>query len=436
MENGGNMFPGNQGQTGNSNINLAWDIRELNPTTATTTTSTRFEWGGNHNINAFNLYATATGTTNTSSSSVVAAAATAEIVSSPSSTLPELNNTAPSLMFLPHHINATLAHHLNQGHPIYTGDGSRMHPDPHLVCLKLGKRHYFEDSASLAERHLVGGGFSIEKKGKPFYNNIGGGVSGGIEPSLSPIAVMGTPATVPRCQVEGCNVALVNAKEYHRRHKVCEMHSKAPKVVVLGLEQRFCQQCSRFHAVSEFDDSKRSCRRRLAGHNERRRKSSHDSASKNSAQENNLMTGRFPYHLSSPKGRALSLLSSTPDSWISPSDLSSRSSAALRELIAENRAAVLAGQIILDRDWNLNQHGMGDLGEAHLGSGSTAVQQHSLLPQGWDKFQETGAELTLNLMQASSSASGMLSVRGKTEEEEEEEECSELWNSLEGTHVV
>lgn len=42
---------------------------------------------------------------------------------------------------------------------------------------------------------------------------------------------------------------------------------------------------NRFHVVSEFDDSKRSCRRRLAGHNERRRKSSHhDSASRNSAQ--------------------------------------------------------------------------------------------------------------------------------------------------------
>lgn len=40
----------------------------------------------------------------------------------------------------------------------------------------------------------------------------------------------------------------------------------------------------RFHVVSEFDDSKRSCRRRLAGHNERRRKGSRDSASRNSAQ--------------------------------------------------------------------------------------------------------------------------------------------------------
>lgn len=33
---------------------------------------------------------------------------------------------------------------------------------------------------------------------------------------------------------------------------------------------------SRFHELSEFDDSKRSCRRRLAGHNERRRKNASD----------------------------------------------------------------------------------------------------------------------------------------------------------------
>ncbi|RRT79479.1 hypothetical protein B296_00008854 [Ensete ventricosum] len=57
----------------------------------------------------------------------------------------------------------------------------------------------------------------------------------------------------PRCQVEGCNVDLTGTKAYYCRHKVCGMHSKAPKVMVAGLEQRFCQQ-------------------RLAGHNERRRK--------------------------------------------------------------------------------------------------------------------------------------------------------------------
>ncbi|ERN17843.1 hypothetical protein AMTRI_Chr10g226720 [Amborella trichopoda] len=77
---------------------------------------------------------------------------------------------------------------------------------------------------------------------------------------------------VPLCQVEGCNVDLRASKDYHKRHKVCDIHSKTAKVIVKGIEQRFCQQCSRFHLLAEFDDGKRSCRKRLAGHNERRRK--------------------------------------------------------------------------------------------------------------------------------------------------------------------
>ncbi|XP_023541475.1 squamosa promoter-binding-like protein 6 isoform X2 [Cucurbita pepo subsp. pepo] len=76
----------------------------------------------------------------------------------------------------------------------------------------------------------------------------------------------------PFCQVYGCNKDLSSSKDYHKRHKVCEVHSKTSKVIVNGIEQRFCQQCSRFHLLSEFDDGKRSCRKRLAGHNERRRK--------------------------------------------------------------------------------------------------------------------------------------------------------------------
>ncbi|KAJ7956498.1 Squamosa promoter binding-like protein [Quillaja saponaria] len=74
------------------------------------------------------------------------------------------------------------------------------------------------------------------------------------------------------CQVYGCNKDLSASKNYHKRHKVCEIHSKTSKVIVDGIEQRFCQQCSRFHLLAEFDDGKRSCRKRLAGHNERRRK--------------------------------------------------------------------------------------------------------------------------------------------------------------------
>eukprot|EP01018_Ginkgo_biloba_P016526 Gb_03922 [translate_table: standard] len=49
----------------------------------------------------------------------------------------------------------------------------------------------------------------------------------------------------PSCQVEKCSADLSNSKDYYRRHRVCEVHSKAPAVTVLALEQRFCQQCSR-----------------------------------------------------------------------------------------------------------------------------------------------------------------------------------------------
>ncbi|CAH8352143.1 unnamed protein product [Eruca vesicaria subsp. sativa] len=82
----------------------------------------------------------------------------------------------------------------------------------------------------------------------------------------------GRKSITARCQVEGCRMDLSNAKTYYSRHKVCCIHSKSSKVIVSGLQQRFCQQCSRFHQLSEFDLEKRSCRRRLACHNERRRK--------------------------------------------------------------------------------------------------------------------------------------------------------------------
>ncbi|KAJ1397959.1 SBP domain [Sesbania bispinosa] len=47
------------------------------------------------------------------------------------------------------------------------------------------------------------------------------------------------------CQVEDCGADLSRAKDYHRRHKVCEMHSKASRALVGNAMQRFCQQCSR-----------------------------------------------------------------------------------------------------------------------------------------------------------------------------------------------
>lgn len=54
------------------------------------------------------------------------------------------------------------------------------------------------------------------------------------------------PAQAPLCQVYGCNMDLSSSKDYHKRHKVCDVHSKTAKVIVNGIEQRFCQQCSRY----------------------------------------------------------------------------------------------------------------------------------------------------------------------------------------------
>nr|GMD59376.1 squamosa promoter-binding-like protein 8 [Ipomoea batatas] len=95
----------------------------------------------------------------------------------------------------------------------------------------------------------------------------------------------------PRCQAEGCNADLTHAKHYHRRHKVCEFHSKAATVIAAGLTQRFCQQCSRFHLLTEFDNGKRSCRKRLADHNRRRRKNQ---------QPNQEPSTNKPHHLENP----------------------------------------------------------------------------------------------------------------------------------------
>ncbi|KAK1433933.1 hypothetical protein QVD17_10851 [Tagetes erecta] len=87
--------------------------------------------------------------------------------------------------------------------------------------------------------------------------------------ALSPSASTSQSVT---CLVDGCAADLSDCRKYYKRHKVCEIHSKSPQVSIHGQNLRFCQQCSRFHSLEEFDEGKRSCRKRLDGHNRRRRK--------------------------------------------------------------------------------------------------------------------------------------------------------------------
>lgn len=42
-------------------------------------------------------------------------------------------------------------------------------------------------------------------------------------------------------------------------------------IIIDGRKQRFCQQCGKFHELNEFDGQKKSCKRKLKRHNERRR---------------------------------------------------------------------------------------------------------------------------------------------------------------------
>lgn len=106
------------------------------------------------------------------------------------------------------------------------------------IGLQFGKEIYFED---------VGVGAQV-KSDDGLSPASGGDAAGG--PQKKGRTAGGVVSGFgqqqpPRCQVEGCNLDLSDAKSYYSRHKVCGAHSKTAKVIVNGLEQRFCQQCSR-----------------------------------------------------------------------------------------------------------------------------------------------------------------------------------------------
>ncbi|XP_047063830.1 squamosa promoter-binding-like protein 7 [Lolium rigidum] len=303
-----------------------------------------------------------------------------------------------------------------------------------LTSLELGKRPCFPAGGQVVARQADGSG--------------GGCGRASAEGRRKEKAAAAT-AAVPRCQVQGCHLALAGAKEYHRRHKVCEAHSKAPRVVVHGAEQRFCQQCSRFHAMSEFDDAKRSCRRRLAGHNERRRKTNASEAMARGSISHahgkpEPGHGFAPYGAltTSPPG-ALSLLSSTRATpWLiptNPSDVFSAhsSSAALDELIAENRAALLACHFFPERSgaaWPAVPAAEMTPGGWHQ---AAHQQVHGVAGNGAVRRDHGGApppagHVTLDLMQTPATAG----ARFRPTDDGDAGRGSGVWTPLQGAHVV
>ncbi|VVA95510.1 unnamed protein product [Arabis nemorensis] len=163
-------------------------------------------------------------------------------------------------------------------------DSQRFEAKPvEAEALRLGNGTQFDVNARIdVNNDNNNGGLSYQGEERGLDLNLSSGFNA-MEEETPPVVTRpskrvrsGSPGNgggnYPKCQVDNCKEDLSVAKDYHRRHKVCEVHSKATKALVGKQMQRFCQQCSRFHLLSEFDEGKRSCRRRLAGHNRRRRK--------------------------------------------------------------------------------------------------------------------------------------------------------------------
>lgn len=77
-------------------------------------------------------------------------------------------------------------------------------------------------------------------------------------------------------QVDGCGEELVNAKAYYKRYRICPEHCNMECLVIEGQRLRFCQQCGSFHDLRDFEGRRKSCKRKLTQHNERRRKAKDD----------------------------------------------------------------------------------------------------------------------------------------------------------------
>ncbi|GJN04128.1 hypothetical protein PR202_ga21647 [Eleusine coracana subsp. coracana] len=125
-------------------------------------------------------------------------------------------------------------HHVNAAAAVRAGPGSGGRAEC-SVDLKLG---------GLGECELGQLGRGSREPGKAPAPASSAGV-GGAASNKRPRAASGAGQQCPSCAVDGCKADLSKCRDYHRRHKVCEAHSKTPVVVVAGREMRFCQQCSR-----------------------------------------------------------------------------------------------------------------------------------------------------------------------------------------------
>eukprot|EP00242_Pyramimonas_sp_CCMP2087_P009323 CAMPEP_0198213630 /NCGR_PEP_ID=MMETSP1445-20131203/28977_1 /TAXON_ID=36898 /ORGANISM="Pyramimonas sp., Strain CCMP2087" /LENGTH=314 /DNA_ID=CAMNT_0043888301 /DNA_START=425 /DNA_END=1369 /DNA_ORIENTATION=- len=82
--------------------------------------------------------------------------------------------------------------------------------------------------------------------------------------------VLSTPSESMVCRVPGCTTSDMQWTKYSRKHRVCMRHIKLESVLIDDIKQRFCQKCTRFQRLEDFDGSKHTCRKGLESQRQRR----------------------------------------------------------------------------------------------------------------------------------------------------------------------
>ncbi|KFM25938.1 Squamosa promoter-binding-like protein 16 [Auxenochlorella protothecoides] len=78
-------------------------------------------------------------------------------------------------------------------------------------------------------------------------------------------------ATWDEQSADNCTADLGACSFYYQRNHICPAHLKAGAYAVRGVSTRFCQRCGVGHPVEDFSGAKRSCKKALDRHNQRRR---------------------------------------------------------------------------------------------------------------------------------------------------------------------
>jgi len=169
--------------------------------------------------------------------------------------------TSSTLMFQNHPTATNSAHHSFNSlfdPRAYTGSGASSYSANDTSLLSLDSIPTITSVATATPYFLIPKGEEISRPSDLITSRIGLNLGGRTYFSSAEDDFVkrlyrrsrpldpGSSSNALRCQAEGCNADLTHAKHYHRRHKVCEFHSKASTVIAAGLTQRFCQQCSRF----------------------------------------------------------------------------------------------------------------------------------------------------------------------------------------------